>query len=193
MIFWFAVVAGVIFAVIGIRKSFFPMWAMLFNILVSIYLSIMLSPLIVQIRPDLEQLRYYLAACVAVIAVMVFVILQVITTSFLAELSESLCPRFFDNIGAGILGFLSGYVVFGFVFLVICIMPFSKLPFMKGFCGDGISTPTGVRPVVKACNFVATASMQIYSDTAGGVVDWLTAPQSDSEYSPAEAKEPDSK
>ena len=190
MIFWFAVVAGVIFAVIGIRKSFFPMWAMLFNILVSIYLSIMLSPLIVQIRPDLEQLRYYLAACVAVIAIMIFVILQVITTSFLADISESLCPKFFDNIGAGILGFLSGYVVFGFVFLVICIMPFSKLPFMKGFCGDGVSTPAGVKPVVKACDFIASASMQCYPNKAGVVVKWLTAPETKSEYSPAEAKEP---
>jgi len=192
MIFWFAVVAGVVFAVIGIRKSFFPTWAMLFNILISIYLSIMLSPLIVQIRPDLDQLRYYLAACVAVIAVMVFVILQVITTSFLADISESLCPKFFDNIGAGILGFLSGYVVFGFVFLVICIMPFSEPSFMKGILGDGVSTPSGVKPVVKACNFVATVSMQCYSDTAGGVVEWLTAPESNSEYSPAGTEQTDS-
>ena len=192
MISWFAVLVGVIFAVIGIKKGFYPMWAMLFNILISIYLAVMLSPIIVQIRPDMAQLRYYLAACVAVIALMAFVILQVIMTSFLAEISESLCPRFFDNVGAGILGFLSGYVVFSFVFLAVCIMPFSRLPFMKGFCGDGISTPAGVRPVVKACDFVATASMQIYSDKASGVVDWLVAPQSDSEYTPTEEKEPDS-
>ncbi len=168
------------------------MWMMLFNILISIYLGVMLSPLIVQIRPDMAHLRYYLAACVAVIALMVFVILQVITTSFLAEISESLCPKFFDNVGAGILGFLSGYVVFSFVFLAVCITPFSKQPFMKGFCGDGTSTPTDVKPVVKACDFVAKASMQIYSDKAKGVVKWLTAPESNSEYSPSEEKEPDS-
>lgn len=192
MIFWFAVLVGVIFAVIGIRKSFYPMWMMLFNILVSIYLAVMLSPLIVQIRPDMDQLRYYFAACVAVIAVMAFIILQVIKTSFLAEISESLCPRFFDNVGAGILGFLSGYVVISFAFLVVCIMPFSEQSFMKGILGDGVSTPSGVKPVVKACDFVAKASMQVYSDTAGGVVDWLVAPQSNSEYSPTEEKEPDS-
>jgi hypothetical protein len=192
MIFWFGIVAGVIFAVIGIRKSFFPMWVILFNILISIYLSIMVSPLIVEIRPDLEQLRYYFAACVAVIAIMIFVILQVITASFLAEISESLCPRFFDNIGAGILGFLSGYVVFSFVFLVICIMPFSKRSFMKGLCGDGVSMPSGAKPVVKACDFVSSASMEIYGGNAGGIVKWLTAPQSASEYSPSGVKEVDS-
>ena len=191
MIFWFAVVAGVIFAVIGIRKSFFPMWAMLFNILVSIYLSIMLSPLIVQIRPDMDQLRYYLAACVAVIAVMAFIILQVIKTSFLAQISESLCPRFFDNVGAAILGFLSGYVVFSFVFLAVCIMPFSEPSFMKGILGDGVSTPSGAKPVVKACNFVAKASMQCYSDTAVEVVDWLTAPDEESTYNPLIKEETD--
>jgi uncharacterized membrane protein required for colicin V production len=191
MISWLAVLVGVIFAVIGIRKGFYPMWMMLFNILVSIYLGVMLSPLIVQIRPDMDHLRYYLAACVAVIAVMAFVILQVIKTSFLAEISESLCPRFFDNVIAGILGFLSGYVVFSFVFLAVCIMPFSKLSFMKGFCGDGISTPDGVKPIVKACNFVATTSMQCYSDTAVGVVDWLVAPDKESPYNPLIKEETD--
>ena len=191
MISWFAVLVGVIFAVIGIKKGFYPMWAMLFNILVSIYLAVMLSPLIVQIRPDMDQLRYYLAACVAVIAVMAFVILQVIMTSFLAVISESLCPRFFDNVGAAILGFFCGYVVFSFVFLAVCIMPFSEPSFMKGILGDGVSTPSGVKPVVKACNFVAKASMQCYSDTAVGVVDWLVAPDKESAYNPLIKEETD--
>jgi uncharacterized membrane protein len=195
MIFSLAVLVGVIFAVIGIRKGFFTMWLVLFNILVAIYLAVMLSDLIIQIRSDMDQLRYYLAACVAVIAAMTFVILQTITTSFFAEISECLCPKLFDTIGAAALGFLSGYFAFCFVFLVVCIMPFSKQPFMKGLCGDGASTPTVAGHIVNACDFVGKASMQPYvgfeDEHDVKLVDRLVAPDKKAEYLPSETQKTD--
>ncbi|MBA7485891.1 hypothetical protein ES707_21443 [subsurface metagenome] len=75
MILLLAVVVGVVFAVIGVRKGFFPMWLVLFNILISIYVGVMLSPTLVAIRPDMEQEPYYLAAFIAVTSVMIFIVL----------------------------------------------------------------------------------------------------------------------
>jgi uncharacterized membrane protein required for colicin V production len=162
MILVFAAIVGVVFAVIGIRKGFFPMWLVLFNILVSIYLGVMLSPTVAAIWPDMEQNRYYMAAFTAGTSFVLFVVLQNIVKALFGNLAENCCPKFFDIAGAGALGFLAGFLVFSFIYFVVCMMPFSKKPFMQGLCGDGASTPDGVRPVVKACVFVSGISLQPY-------------------------------
>jgi len=176
MILSLAVVVGVAFAVIGVRKGFFGMWLVLFNILISIYLGVMLSPTLVAFRPDMEQQRYYLSAFTATTSFMLFVVLQTIVSGFFSDLTECFCPKLFDTVGAAILGFLGGFCVFSFVFFIVCIMPFSKTPLVKGVFGDGVSTPTGVKGVVKACDFVSAVSLQPYCgyrDPAHDVVDWL--------------------
>jgi len=195
MILLLAVAVGMVFAVIGVRKGFFGMWLVLFNILISIYIGVMLSPTLVAIRPDMEQEPYYLGTFIAVTSVMIFVVLQTIASVFFTELAESFCPRIFDTAGAAALGFLTGFCVFSFVYFVVCIMPFSKMPFMKGVCGDGASTPTGVKGVVKACDFVSTVSLQPHSDThkrVRKVVDWLVRSDYPHEYELGNKKKADS-
>jgi len=195
MILLLAVAVGMVFAVIGVRKGFFPMWLVLFNILISIYVGVMLSPTMVAIRPDMEQEPYYLGTFIAVTSVMIFVVLQTIASVFFAELADSFCPKIFDTVGAAILGFLGGFCVLSFVFFVICIMPFSQEPFMKGLCGDGVLTPAGVKGVVKVCDFVSSISLQPYCgyrDVATDVVDWLVIPDHELRSKPLHRKRMDS-
>lgn len=174
MILVLAILVGVVFAVIGTRKGFFPMWLVLFNILISIYVGVMLSPTLVAIRPDMEQEPYYLAAFIAVTSVMIFIVLGTIAISFFGELGECFCPKIFDTAGAAALGFLAGFCVLSFVYFIVCITPFSEKPFMKGVCGDGLSAPAGVKPVVKACAFVSSISLQPhYRSPECDVVDCL--------------------
>ncbi len=195
MILLLAVVVGVVFAVIGARKGFFPMWFVLFNILISIYIGVMLSPTLVAIRPDMEQEPYYLAAFIAVTSVMIFIVLGTIAISFFGELGECFCPKVLDTVGAAILGFLGGFCVLSFVFFIVCIMPFSKTPSMKDVCGDGTLTPIGVKGVVKACDFVSTVSLQPHGDThkrVRKVVDWLVRSDYPHEYELGNKKKADS-
>lgn len=194
MILVLAIVVGAVFAVIGIRKGFFPMWLVLFNILISIYVGVMLSPTLVAIRPDMEQARYYLASFIAVTSVMIFIVLETIAISFFGEVGECFCPKIFDTAGAAALGFLAGFCVLSFVYFIVCIMPFSKMPFMKGVCGDGLSAPAGVKAVVKACDFVSSASLQPYcgyKDVATDVVEWLVIPDHELESKPLRRKRMD--
>jgi hypothetical protein len=136
----------------------------------------MLSPTFVAFRPEMEQEYSYLAAFIVVTSLVIFVVLQMIVSVFFSELAECFCPKIFDTVGAAILGFLGGFCIISFVFVVVCIMPFSKKPNLKAVCGDGSSTPVGVEGVVKACDFVSTVSLQPFSgyrDLSQDVVDWL--------------------
>jgi len=186
-----AVLVGVVFAVIGIRKGFFPMWLVLLNILISIYAGVMLSPTLVAIRPDMEQARYYLAGFIAVTSVLLFAVLETIALSFFGEVGECCCPKLFDTAGAGVLGFLVGFCIVSFVYFILCIMPFSQKPSMKGFFGDGLSTPAGAKGVVKACDFVSYISLQPYcgyEEVATDVIDWLLVQDHELESKPLRRK-----
>ena len=195
MILSLAVVVGILFAVIGVRKGFFGTWIVLFNILISIYIGVMLSPTLVAFRPDMEQQRYYLSAFTAMTSFMLFIVLQTIVIGCFGDLAECFCPKVFDTVGAAILGFLGGFCVFSFVFFIVCIMPLSKTPSMKSVCGDGTLTPVGVVGVVKACDFVSTVSLQPHGDThkrVRKVVDWLVRLDYPHEYELGNKKKADS-
>ena len=189
--FWFSVLVGAVFAMIGIKKGFYPIWAILFNILISIYLGIMLAPTIVGIIPDIGGSRYHYAGCVAGIAIVVFAVFQTIATSLLTGTCTVSFPKIFSNVGAGILGFLSGYLVCSFALFVICITPFSKEPFMRSICGRDDLAPSAVASVVKVCDFVGALSLQRYDNVAAGVVDWLIMPADESGGNPDETERTD--
>lgn len=173
MMFWLAILVGVIFAGVGIRKEFFPTWKVFINILISMYASIMLTPTIVALVPDIGDSHYHHAAFVVGIAVVVFAILEVCVIGFLGKQSVTL-PKIFSNVGAGVIGFLSGYLACSFVFFVICIMPFSRQSYVKKLSGKDCLAPTAVASVTKVCDLIGGVSLQCHEKgTVHTIVDWL--------------------
>ena len=121
MMLWIAVIAGIVFAVVGIRRGLCPTWALVFNILIAIYLSVMLTPAMLRLFDDADGFQYHRPICVAALAIAFFGILQAGAIVLIGTFEASL-PRMFDIVGSGVLGFLSGYlacVFFLFVFFVI--------------------------------------------------------------------------
>lgn len=189
MIFWFAVLIGVGGVVIGVKKRLFPMWAVLFNMLVSIYLGVMLSPLAVELIFGSESSGYHKAGCVGGIAVAVFAILQTIAICWLTGKFSVSFPRLFNNIGSGFLGFFSGYLAVTFLFFVVCLMPFSsEQPVVKKICESGGSKQIAAKSIEKACGFVGALSLQLKGDAAGGIIDKLI--HSEDEAKSREIKNP---
>ena len=164
MIILVAIVVGVVFAVVGIRKGFFSTWAILFNILISIYLSIMITPVLVDRILFLGRTSYHVAGCVVVVGIVFFAILHTIASSFLTETFEVSFPKLFNSAAAAILGFLTGYLLLNFVLFAICITPVSQQPIMKIFCGDDALGSVTMPAVRGACNFVNKVSLQRYED-----------------------------
>ena len=184
MVFWFTVLVGIIAAWWGRKMRFYSAWALLFNILVSMYLGVMLTGAVIGMITDQSVSYYHCAAGVAGIAIIVFIILHIFTTTVLIADVEIRFPRMFDGVGSTILVFLSGYLVCNFVILVICIMPFTKKPAVENFIEQADLTAVAVPSVAAACDFVGNMSMQCYDDTAEQVVSGLPSPGYDIEYDP---------
>lgn len=162
MVFKFAIIVGIICAIISLKKRFYSMWPMLFNVLVSIYLAVMLTPFLVDLIPEISSLavraRYY-AATMVIIALLVFLILQVVAIKvFTSEVTISF-PSMFDGIGSAVLGFLAGYITVAFIFFVVSIMPLAKKPFMKKIVKAKTFELATVDSITRACDLVALASL----------------------------------
>jgi len=175
MAFWFLILFAAGGAVLAYKKSdFYKMWAIVFNVFIAIYLSIMLSPWIISMIPDgTSGLQYEKAACIAAVAILVFGVLQAITVNFITIDTEITFPKLFDSIGASALGFLGGWFVASFILLMICIMPFAEKPFMKGITGEKAAGRLAVTPVTALCDFVTAVSIQPPEGKPRRVIDKL--------------------
>lgn len=169
----FAILLGGAFAYIGLKKKFFVMWSMLFNLLVSIFLGVMFLPLISRLTPDIGENGYFLSLCMFVLTALFFFTLHIIVKMYVIASNSGVFPVIFDRVGAGILGFLFGYIVCCFVFFVLSVMPIAKHPFITNVFGKEGFGALSSRPVKKMCRFAGSASLQCYPDKSDTVIDWL--------------------
>ncbi len=131
MIFWVGIFVGALFAHFAIKMGFYETWAMLFNIVISIYLAIFLRPLAAQLFPAACDMPYGVALTLISIAVASFLILHTISYTFITGQFTVSFPKIFNSLGAGFLGFLAGFLTWSFVALLVCVTPLSHNTFVK--------------------------------------------------------------
>ena len=131
MVFWLGILAGGLFTWLAIKIGFYEMWALLFNIVISIYTAIFLSPVILNIIPEAGDIPCSNALALAVLGGGTFFILYGITYVFLTGQFKVSFPKLFDILFTGILGFLAGFLVLSFAALVITLTPISQNRFVK--------------------------------------------------------------
>lgn len=131
MVFWAGILVGGVFIWFAVKIGFYEMWAMLFNIVISIYVAIFLTPVILDIVPGAGDISFCNAFAMAVLAIGTFFILYGITYVFLTGQFNVSFPKIFDILFTGILGFLAGFLVLSFAALVITITPISQNRFVK--------------------------------------------------------------
>ncbi len=131
MVFWLGILTGGLFTWFAIKIGFYEMWALLFNIVISIYTAIFLSPVILNIVPEAGDIPCSNALALAVLGGGTFFILYGITYVFLTGQFKVSFPKLFDILFTGILGFLAGFLVLSFAALVITLTPISQNRFVK--------------------------------------------------------------
>ena len=131
MVFWLGILTGGLFIWFSMKIGFYEMLAMLFNIVISIYVSIFLTPVILDIVPEAGDIPCSNAFASAVLAVGTFFVLYGITWVFLTGQFKVSFPKLFDTLFTGVLGFLTGFLVLSFAALVITITPISQNRFVK--------------------------------------------------------------
>jgi uncharacterized membrane protein required for colicin V production len=154
MVFWTGILAGGLFAWFAIRIGFYEMWAMLFNIVISIYVAVFLTPVIIDIIPAAGDTSYGNALTMATAAIGVFLILYVITYLFLTGQFKVSFPRIFETLGAGVLGFLAGFLIWSFAAVLIWATPVSQHTFVKNAGFGGRIRQTSVPYISWWCNLV---------------------------------------
>ena len=181
MLFWLAVIGGVAVSYVALKKGFFPIWAVFFNTLISVYLGVMLLPLIAAVIPNGGTAGYFYSCslCMLAVAVIAFVFLQVIASNYFSGGFAVSFPVIFDKIAAAALGFITGYVATCFVLLVVGIMPISAHRYVRGTLDADHLASAVKAPVTATCKFIAKASMQIYPDVAEGIIKNFTKQRKD--------------
>ena len=161
-----AIAVALFFVVIGLRLGYFRAWMMLFNTLVSIYLAVMLAPVIPGLIPCVRDCHYRYPVFIIVIAVIIFAILHSITISLMGTFEAS-CHRVLDLVFSAVFGFISGYLLIAFIFFVICLIPLKQSWFVSW---QDKSTAKADKPVIAACDFIGFISIHAYQDAASDVV-----------------------
>lgn len=172
MSFWPAVIGGLIFAYIGLRIGFYMVWQSLFNLSVSMYVGIMFTPWLIDHLPEMELSGYGYALSVILLAGLLFLILQSITACYLTGISETRFPGLFETVVTGILGFVLGYILVGFLIVVLYLLPVSHSTPAQQYVFR--SRPNAaLKAAVKTCHFVGAVSLQYHDDTVEKTMDWL--------------------
>jgi len=156
------IAAALVFAFIGYRKTFYPGWAVLFNLLIAVYISIMSAPQIVDKFPDVRIYlgNYTYSAAILIIAVVIFIVLQSFAFRFFTAVSIVSFPKLLNSLGAAVLGFLTGSVIAGFLLFLINITPLADNSTVRSFTQDKQMPDRANGVVLVSCDFIHNISLQ---------------------------------
>jgi hypothetical protein len=108
----------------AVKIGFYETWAMLFNIVISIYVALFLAQPIMNILPEANSIPCCEALTLIVLATGAFLILQGITYVLFTSQFRVTFPKIFDILFAGLLGFFGGFLLLSLAALIIFLTPF---------------------------------------------------------------------
>ena len=155
MMFWIAILAGALFVWLAVRIGFYETWVLFFNVLVSIYVSVFLAPILAEFAPaPAGAAAYHTALCLIVLAGGCFALLQGLSFVFLTGQFHLPFPRVFDIVFSGVLGFVTGFLVLSFVALVLTTTPLASHKTV-GVLGLGRqSRPANLVCITRCCDLI---------------------------------------
>ena len=127
MVLLAGILAGGLCIWYAIRIGFYETWAMLFNIVIAIYIALFLTQPIVNIltnQTKTSNIPCCDALTLIVLAIGAFLILQGITYVLFTSQFKVTFPGIFDILFAGLLGFIGGFLILSFAVLIIFLTPF---------------------------------------------------------------------
>ena len=127
MVFWIAVLVGAFFAWVAVQVGFYSAWMLFFNLLLAAYLAIFLSPVIIDNVPAATGTPYGYTLVFLFIAAATMILSYAICYAFLSGQLRFEFPKIFDTVGAGIVGFLAGFMAWSVVAFSFALLPLSEL------------------------------------------------------------------
>jgi len=184
------IIFGLVFAWFAAGHGFYAMWAVLVNVVIAMYVAIMLTPMAVEIILGEDASPYAHAGFIGGITAVVFVILHTLAITFLTGTFEVSLPKIFNNIGAGLLGFITGMILWGLVCFILLVMPVRKDYFGAEFNLAGDLERMSQLSVCRTCRLVNVLSRQSNSDAVHKAMDMSRGIKGRSKIDPNEIAEP---
>jgi hypothetical protein len=144
MVFWMAVAVGGVFAWIAVQIGFYATWILFFHLLLSAYVAIFLTPVIIANVPAATTTDYGYALILMSVAIATLCIAYGICFACLTGHLRVEFPKIFDGIVAGLLGFQAGFLVLSFLAFTFCLTPMSKANFCKTLGFDAQSQKSNI-------------------------------------------------
>ena len=154
MVFWLGILVGGFFAWYAVKQGFYDTWAIVFNIIVSVYLGVFLGPVIAEVVPGVADVPYSDLLAVTCTAVGAFLILHLVTQTFFLGQFNVTFPRIFDTLGSAVLGFLAGFLVWSFVSVLICMLGISDNSMARRLGFGSSAQDTNISCIEQCCGFV---------------------------------------
>lgn len=129
VLFWIGILIAVAFAASSLKFGLYHAWTMFFNVLIAVYLGVRLGPFIQDFIPS--AIEYHTALAILAAALVSFLILHGISYVFLIGQFDVNFPRAVSKPGSVLFGFLGGFLVWSFIFLLICATPFTQNKYVK--------------------------------------------------------------
>jgi hypothetical protein len=152
MVFWLAVAAGALFVAIAVEWGFFTSWIMFLHLILAIYLAIFLTPPLVDAVPTISSTNWGYALSMLTIAAATIAIGYGICNVGLGGEMGIEFPVAVDTLGAGLVGFMTGFLLASFLTLTLCLTPLSQTSFCKKYGFDVNSQETNLAYICRCCD-----------------------------------------
>jgi hypothetical protein len=154
MIFWVGILAAAFFAWFAVKTGFYQTWVMLFNAVITVYLSIFLTPVIGSAISAAGDTAYGTALTMVAVAAGAFFILHGLSYSLLTGQFSLSFPRVLDRVASGLLGFVGGLLIWSFLALLVCATPISRSSFVQDIGLERSVRQTNVPYVAWWCDLI---------------------------------------
>jgi hypothetical protein len=140
MIFWTGTALALLLAAFMVKKGLYETWTLFFNVVIAVYLGLTLEPVLKNLlginKAGVEVLVLLGTTMVCLIVLYLF--------SYIIFLSQFhvTFPKLLDSAGGGLLGFLTGFLIYSFVIFLIYISPLN--PYVKKIGFNSTSTKSNI-------------------------------------------------
>ncbi len=175
-----AIIIGLAVCLWGIKKGFIKAWILLFNVIFSTYLSVMLVAMTGKYFPDSLPNQWAKAGDLLFTGVFLILVLQALSIHLFDERPSLDLPKYFDIAGAGVCGFIAGYLMFWVLFYSIALTPIGKQDFMNIKCEKPFTAVEAGRSRIDALSGVLEVlSLQEDDKQAEILYRWLESPNAE--------------
>ena len=123
MIFWAGIIIAVMLAAGCAKRGLYETWALAFSSVMAVYIGIFAEPFASAALPSASETPFGDMLVVAALAAGTFIILNGISLAFATGHFSVPFPKVLDIGTAGLLGFVTGFVLWNFGAFVVCNAP----------------------------------------------------------------------